>query len=185
MKRIAIGVTLALALALAACQTTPTPYQPLGAPGATVSGGFTDQRLDGTHFRVTFRGNSVTSREQVETFMFYRAAELTVGRGFDWFEMAHRDIENRGGAYINGWGAGWSPSWRFRGAAGWGGWGWGDPFWDSYEVQPIDEYEAIAEIAIGRGPRPERDPGAFDARQVMTNLGPKIVRPATASAPAP
>jgi hypothetical protein len=182
MKRIAIAAAATLALGLAACETTPTPYQPLGAPGATVSGGFTDQRLDETHFRVTFRGNSLTSREQVETFMLYRAAELTVSQGFDWFETAHRDIENRGGAYITGWGGGWggawAPSWRFRGADGWGAWGWGDPFWNTYDVQRIDEYEAIAEIAVGRGPRPERDPGAFDARQVMANLGPKSVRPA-------
>jgi hypothetical protein len=184
MKRIAIAAAATLALALAACQTTPTPYQPLGAPGATVSGGFTDQRLDETHFRVTFRGNDLTSRERVETFMLYRAAELTVSQGFDWFEMAHRDTENRGGAFItgSGFGGGWSPYWRFRGAAGWGAWGWGDPFWDSYDVQRINEYEAIAEIAMGHGPPPTGRAGAFDARQVLANLGPKIVRPAEAAA---
>ena len=181
MKRIAIAAaTLALgaALGLAACETAPTPYQPLGAAGNTVSGGFTDQRLDDTHFRVAFRGNSMTSRERVETFMLYRAAELTAGQGADWFVMVHRDTENRGGAYITGWDSGWAPSWRFRGAAGWGAWGWGDPFWSSYDVQRIDEYEAIADIAIGRGPKPGA--GAFDARQVMANLAPKLVRPAPA-----
>lgn len=180
MKRIAIAIAVTLALGLAGCETTPTPYQPLGAPGATVAGGFTDQRLDEIHYRVTFKGNDVTSREQVETFMLYRAAELTVSQGFDWFQMVHRDTENRGGAYINSWGGAWSPSWRFRGAGGWGAWGWGDPWggpgWGGYDVQPINEYEAIAEIAMGHGPRP--GVGAFDARQVMANLGPKIVRPA-------
>ena len=85
MKRIAIVVAATLALGLAGCETTPTPYQPLGAPGATVAGGFTDQRLDETHFRVTFKGNDLTSRERVQTYLLYRAAELTAGQGFDWF----------------------------------------------------------------------------------------------------
>ena len=181
MKRIAIAAaTLALgaALGLAACETAPTPYQPLSSSNA-VSGGFTDQRLDDTHFRVTFRGNDLTSREQVETYLLYRAAELTVSQGFDWFEMVSRHTENRGDAFVTGYGGYWAPYWRFHGGWGWGGW---DPFWDGpwggyYDVQRIDRYEAIAEIAVGRGPKPGGNLRAFDARQVMANLAPKIIRP--------
>jgi hypothetical protein len=179
MKRIAMIAAASLALGLAACETTPTPYQPLGAPGAQVSGGFTDQQLDATHFRVTFRGNSFTSREQVETYLLYRAAELTTGQGFDWFEMVERQTHNNGSTYISGYGGYWAPYWRFHGGWGWNAWDpfWGDPFWDSAYVERIDRYEAIAEIAVGRGPKPEHDVRAFDARQVMANLGPKIARP--------
>lgn len=178
MKRIAIVAAAVLALGLAACETTPTPYQPLGAPGATVSGGFTDQRLDETHFRVTFKGNDLTSREQVETYLLYRAAELAVSQGFDWFEMVSRDTENRGGAWVSGYGGYWSPYWRYHGGFGWGAWGpyGGGPFWGGYDVQQIDQYEAVAEIAVGHGPKPAGDVRAFDARQVMSNLAPKIVR---------
>jgi hypothetical protein len=178
MKRAVIVLGAVLAISLAAC-TTPTPYQPL-VTGGTASGGFTDQRLDETHFRVTFRGNSMTSREQVETYLLYRAAELTVGQGYDWFEMVSRATENRGGAWVTGYGGAWAPYWRFHGGWGWNAW---DPFWGDpwgYDVQRIDEYEAIAEIAVGHGPHAERDVRAFDARQVMANIGPKIVRPVAA-----
>lgn len=177
MKRIAIAVAAVLALGLAACETTPTPYQPLSSSNA-VSGGFTDQRLDDTHFRVTFKGNDLTSREQVETYLLYRAAELTVSQGFDWFEMVDRHTENRGATWVSPEGPYWAPYWRFHGGWGWGAW---DPFWDGpwggYDVQRIDQYEAIAEIGAGHGPRPANDARAFDARQVMSNLAPKIVRP--------
>ena len=177
MQRIAIVVAATLALGLAACETAPTPYQPLSSANA-ISGGFTDQRLDETHFRVTFRGNDLTSREQVETYLLYRAAELTVSQGYDWFEMVDRSTENRGAAFVPAYGY-WSPYWRFHGGWGWGAWDpyGGGPWGGDYDVERIDEYEAIAEIAVGHGPKPEHDVRAFDARSVMANLGPKLARP--------
>ena len=176
---IALAAALALSLGLAACETA-TPYQPLAA-GAKVSGGFTDQRLDDNHFRVTFRGNDMTSREQVETYLLYRAAEVTVNNGFDWFEMVERHTHNRGGYWVEPWGTYgyWGPYWRFHGAFGWDDWDpyWGGPFWGGYDVQRVDRFEAAAEIAVHHGPKPADDKRAFDARQVLANLGPKIVRP--------
>ena len=40
-----------------------------------------------------------------------------------------------------------------------------------------DRYEATAEIFMGKGPKPVNDATAFDAREVIANLGPTIVRP--------
>jgi hypothetical protein len=173
MKRFAIAVVASLALGLAACQTAPTPYQPLGTPGATLAGGFTDQRLDDTHFRVTFKGNYLTSRDQVETYLLYRAADLAQSQGFDWFEMVSRQTSDHGVVTTS-----WAPYWRYHGAFGWGAWDpyAGGPFWDDGDVQQLDQYEAVAEIAVGHGPKPADDVRAFDAHQVMANLGPKIVR---------
>jgi hypothetical protein len=169
----AIALAAVLSMSLVACETA-TPYQPIATANA-VSGGFTDQQLDDTHFRVTFRGNAMTSREQVETYLLYRAAELAVDRGYDWFEMVDRQTHNNGSTYVSS----WSPYWRFHGGWGWSGWDpfWGDPFWDSTYVDRIDRYEAIAEVAVGRGPKPAADTHAVAARQVMANLAPKIVRP--------
>jgi hypothetical protein len=182
MKPSAFAVAALLAL-LAAC-TTPTPYQPL-TTGTTSPGGYTDQRLDDTHFRVTFSGNTATSREQVEDYLLYRAAELTTGKGFDWFEMVDRHTENTGESYITpefyGYGAGWGywrPSWRFHRHGGWAYGPWGGPWgWDDYEVEHFDRYTATADVVVGHGAPPAGDKRAFDARAVMQNLGPKIVRP--------
>jgi hypothetical protein len=182
MKAPAIIVAALLVLGLAACETA-TPYQPL-ARGTVVSGGYSDQMLDDTHFRVTFSGNDTTPREQVESYLLYRAAELTSSKGFDWFEMVDRHTQNTGESFVEPYGPWgyWSPTWRFRGRrGGWfygGGFGyWGDPWGPYGDLDTINRYSASAEVVIGHGPKPAGDARAFDARQVMQNLEPKIVRP--------
>lgn len=187
MKTAALIAALAVVGGLAGCETA-TPYQPL-EKGSATSGGFTDQRLDADHFRVTFRGNDLTSRETVETYLLYRAAELTVSQGFDWFETVDRHTERDRRTYVDPdpfYGPGypwayWRPYWSYYGP-GFGGraWGpfWGDPFWaDSVQIQTVQKFQASSEIVMGHGPKPKDDARAFDARAVMTNLGPKIQRP--------
>jgi hypothetical protein len=168
---------------LTAC-TTSTPYQPISSAHAS-AGGYGDQQIEPNRFRVTFAGNSMTSRQTVETYLLYRAAQLTVERGQDWFQMADRNTERRSNTYVDQpFGPGpfgyWGPSWRYRGRGfGWRGWDpfWGDPFWDStVNVRTVDRYEATAEIVTGRGPKPN-DPRAFDARAVLANLRATIQPP--------
>jgi hypothetical protein len=189
MKRrsAAIAAVLALAAGLSACATA-TPYQP-NMPGAAVSGGYSDYRLDQNKFRVTFAGNTLTSRETVERYLLYRAAELTVAQGYDWFSVDARDTDKTTRTYIDppmyspSWSYGyWAPYWRYYGSSwGWRTWDpyWGDPFWaDRMDVRTVERYEATADITMMHGPRPANDPRAFDARQVMANLGPTIQLPA-------
>lgn len=181
--RAVLAATLGAAL-LGACATA-TPYQPLGARGTGASGGFSDVQLAANRFRVTFAGNSLTSRERVETYLLYRAAELTRERGFDGFTIVDRNtdrnVETR--VYRDPFGPGryrwWRPYWRYRGA----GWGWrrwdpwfGDPFWaDTVDVHTVQRFEASAEIVMFRGTRD--DEKSFDAREVLSNLGPGIEMP--------
>ena len=190
MKRLLLAAAAAAAIggALAGC-ATPTPYQP-AVSESRYSYGYRDQRLDADNWRVTFAGNSLTSRETVERYLLYRAAELTVQQGFDWFETTDRKTERHSRYYANpdpfyssgfgyhyGWG--WRPHWRYWGHRGWVGWDpWvGDPFWSSrVDIQEVSRYEATAEIGMGRGPAPEGR-RVFNAREVMTNLGPTIELP--------
>jgi hypothetical protein len=188
LKTLALIAAVGVApLMLAACETA-TPYQPLARGNATF-GGFTDQRLDADRFRVTFAGNSLTSRETVETYLLYRAAELTLQSGYDWFEMVDRHTDRDRRTYLDPdpfygpgyrWG-GWRPYWRYHGGFGWRTWDpfWGDPFWhDTYTT--VDRYEAGAEILMHHGAKPEGEQRAFDAHEVSANLGPKIQRPTEA-----
>ncbi len=186
MMKIGKKWTLAtgLMLALGAC-TTATPYQPAGQSRAA-PGGYADEQIEANRFRVTFSGNSMTSRETVERYLLYRAAELTRQRGYDWFVMADRNTERRSRTYVDrpfapGAFGYWGPSWRYYGRGfGWRSWDpyWGDPFWDSrIDVRTVDRYEASAEIVMGRGRKPADNVRAFSAEEVMTNLGPNIVRP--------
>jgi hypothetical protein len=186
-KTLALIAAVGLTLGLSACETA-TPYQPLER-GSQASGGFTDQKLDTDHFKVTFNGNTLTSRGTVESYLLYRAAELTVAQGYDWFETVDRHTERDKRTYIDSdpfYGPGYAygyfrPYWSFYGRGyGWRAWGpfWGDPFWgDTATVSTVEKFEASAEIAMHHGPKPLGDAKALDAREVMANLGPKIMRP--------
>ncbi len=185
------GVVAAVALAalLTACATA-TPYQP-NIAGQKAQGGFSDRRLETDRYQVNFAGNSVTSRETVERYLLYRSAEVTVQAGYDWFETADRRTDREARAVIDNWGYGagwggygyggypygyWRPAWRGYYGGYWGPWG--DPFWGgSTEIRTIEKFQASAEILLHKGPKPAGDPRAYDAREIITNLGPTIQRP--------
>lgn len=193
MKRalMAALATIALASGLTACETA-TPYQRLN-PANSEAGGYSDVRLNADRWRISFSGNSMTSRETVERYLLYRAAELTVSQGYDWFQENQQHTDRQSSLYVDpfystGWGAtygyGWQPDWRFHRMGfygGWSDWGpgygpWGfDPWGPSY-VEQFNRYEVSADITMGHGPRPAGGK-ALDAREVMMNLGPGIQRP--------
>lgn len=188
-KRIlALGSAAAIALsagALTGC-ATPTPYQPYRAGNLSAAhGGYSEQRLAPDRFLVRFHGNELTSRERVEGYMLYRAAELTLQNGYDSFEIIERhtehDVETRvrpdpfyppwyGSTY--GW---WRPHWRYYyPEAGWSPW---HPYgYGSVDIQRVESFEAEAEILMRRG---VVDLGrrVFDARRVISDLGPTIQLP--------
>lgn len=165
------------ALALSACATA-TPYGP-ASPDSRY--GYSQQRIEGDRFRVNFAGNSVTSRDQVEMSLLLRAAEVTVENGGDWFTTVNRatdrDTRLAGTAdpfYYDRYSPFWGPSWRYSRRGLWSPWR--DPFGPDFDVRQIDRYEATSEILIGRGRKPANDPNAFDAREVIANVGPRVAR---------
>lgn len=168
---------VAVAGLLAACATA-TPYQ----PSETAGYGFHEQTIESNRVRITFRGNTLTDRETVETYLLYRAAEVTLQNGKDYFVVADRDTEEHSRLQGDGYG----PSrygfryWAYRPHWGWSPWY--DPFWDQpTRYREVTRYEAIAEIAMFNGQKPADDPNAFDAREVQANLQGRIVRPQPAS----
>lgn len=191
------GSMLAIAV-LSAC-ATPTPYQPNLAvqPGRPAPGGFSELRIEPSRYRVSFAGNSLTSRETVESYLLYRAAELTVAQGYDGFAIADRQTDRQSRAYVqtdpfySSWYGShyghFAPSWRYYGHGHGHGWNtWGPQMGSSFfgnrmDIRTIEKFEATAEIVMRRGPKPADDPAAFDARAVLENLGPRIQRPAPAS----
>src|ERR1700722_4754796 len=110
MKRLLIAAAAGAAPGGLAARETRTPHPPL-TPAAASSGGYSDTKLEQDRWRVTFAGNSMTSRETVETYLLYRAAELTVSQGYDWFETVERQTDKHsetqvdpiGGPYGYGW----------------------------------------------------------------------------------
>ena len=175
MFRTFLIISLA-ALGLAACATS-TPYQPAAGTGY----GFSEQRIEENRYRVTFRGNSSTTRETVENSLLFRAAELTLQNGYDYFVAVENDTEasrsySRStspalfGRYSYGYPGGY---YAFPYCAY--GFGWGYPY-DSY-TREITRYSAVAFISMHRGQKPADNPQAFDARSVIENLRPVVLGP--------
>ena len=151
---------------MAACES-PTPYQP-----ATDGFGYYEQRLEDNRYRVSFAGNASTPRETVQNYMLYRAAQVTVESGHDWFKMVGQNLERDTRYYNSGF--------------------YNDPFYydrhyDRFDTfgpglssstsYPINEYEAFADILVFEGEKPTDDLQAYDARDVLQRLGPQVVRP--------
>lgn len=159
-----VGFVAVGAMALAAC-ATPTPYGPSDGQY-----GYSEQRLEDDHFRVMFSGNHSTPRDQVENFLLYRAAELTVQEGYDYFVVTEREVEA-------------DTSYRSRpmfhtgysyGSRGFPYYALGFSWADDDVTTERRRYEAIAYIVMGAGEEPAGDPFAFDAREVMENLWPQV-----------
>ncbi len=164
-------------LLLTACATT-TPYGPAAQGGGY---GFSDQRIESNRYRITFRGNSSTPRETVENSLLYRAAELTVDQGFDYFVVIENetdaDTSLRGTSYpafYGRYGAGYPFHRSFYAFPYYAyGFGWGYPY-DSY-VREVTRYSAVAFVAMHQGEKPSDNPNAFNAREVLNNLGPIVL----------
>ena len=165
-----------IAAGLAACATA-TPYQPAGDGGY----GFSEQRVEANRYRITFRGNSLTTRETVENSLLFRAAELTLQNGFDHFIVVENETEARTSYSSTA-----SPAFYGRYAYGYPGYyyafpyyaygfGWGYP--RDYYTREITRYSAVAFVTMHKGPKPQDNPSAFDARDVIDNLRPIVLGP--------
>lgn len=188
MKRLSLAAAIA-ALAFTAACATATPYQ----QATSSDRGFSDMKIEDNRYQVEFSGNSLTDRKTVETYLLFRAAEITKQNGFDHFRVVRRDTDANTRVIPSG--AAYSPfydhfhlNYRYFGPRAsyfydpyrrvrYGRFSYYDPFWDG----PIDyreqtSYVANAEIVMGKGPKPD-DVAFFDADQVIFNLAGQIQRP--------
>ncbi|WP_417622037.1 CC0125/CC1285 family lipoprotein [Parasphingorhabdus sp.] len=186
-KLVAKGAALMMTFLLFACATA-TPYQP-NLPGQKVAGGYSQTRLTDDRYEVSFEGNTLTSRERVESYLLYRAAELTVQNGYDWFVLLDHETETERRTYIDRYPRYsrygpyydyWRPHWSYYAGSDWVIWHPYGPgrFW-SYEVdsRTVEKFKVFAEIRMGKGTMPENGDRVFDARTVITDLEPTIERP--------
>ena len=159
-------LVLAATLTLAACGT-PTPYQP-----AADGHGYVEQPLEEDRYRVTFSGNSLTPRATVENYLLYRAAELTLERGYEHFVVVEKDIERSTTYHSTGTGLGGHHgfhSFHHGHHHGFGGFA-------STTARPRDRYTAFANIVMRAGETPEDAHDAYDAHAVLERLEPKVAR---------
>ncbi|MBI1361643.1 MAG: hypothetical protein GC155_15300 [Alphaproteobacteria bacterium] len=79
MKRFLLA---GLMLAAAGCASAPTTPS-----GPAPSAGFTDTQISGNRYRVSYEGPTNLTDSQVETRTLAHAAQLTLDKGKEWFEI--------------------------------------------------------------------------------------------------
>ncbi|WP_312783742.1 CC0125/CC1285 family lipoprotein [Brevundimonas sp.] len=157
MKRLTFGLIAASALALSACAS----LAPYGPQQSARGQGFSEQQIESNRFRVTYNG--VGAPGPVVDRALFRAAQLTVDQGYDWFEVTQRWIDGRPDSA-----GGVRPSVSIGAGGGrYGGYsasgvGVGLGF-DLSGPQPTS---TTLEIVMGRGARPDR-PDVYNARGVQ------------------
>lgn len=162
---------------LSACATV-TPYAPAGSDGGY---GFADQKLETNKFRVSFSGNSSTSRQAVENYLLYRAAELTRQTGNDYFVIIEDDTEIHKSYSVSSTFPRYGrrdyligrrkhhysyPYYSY-------GFEWGGRY--DQQVHEFTRYSAEAYITMHKGSKPSAD-NAFVASEVIENLAPFIAK---------
>jgi len=158
-----IALAAAIAAVLACACATLTPYQP-----ARNGEGYSEQRLESNRYRVAFAGNSATSRQTVENYLLYRAAELTLDNGYDYFELSGGAIEREARSASG-------LSFGFGGFSFGSNAAFGVGVGTSTAEGPA--YHDEADVVMFHGRKPDDDPVAFDAHEVKSNLESHIKRP--------
>ncbi|MDB5968540.1 MAG: hypothetical protein JWQ90_990 [Hydrocarboniphaga sp.] len=164
-----VTIAAALVAALLAACATATPYQP-----AKDGQGYSEQRLETNRYRISYTGNSATPRDTVENYLMYRAAEVTLNNGYDWFVIADR--QTRADPAKSG-GSSGSVGLGIGGSSGNFGSGLSIGLGTILGGGNGQAYDAQADILVFKNPKPADNLKAFDAREVRDNLQAGIKRP--------
>jgi hypothetical protein len=169
-RAIVRAAAVAALLAAGGGCATPTAYQP-----SRDGYGYADQQIEADRYVVSFSGNAVTPRRVVETYLLYRAAEVTLASGHDGFIITDRETD--ASTRYTGWVD--SPVYGGFGSGlygGGGGFGFGVGV-GTISAYPTTRYTAQATIVVFSGEKPKDNVQAYDARDVIDRLRPTIAFP--------
>ena len=139
-------------------------------------GVFTVKPSGPSTFKLVVTGKTFTSRGDIEKYLAYRAARLTIEQGGQWFTLNEdrgkgetgvpvpvRDLEGPRYSFRMKY---FRPVWRYKtsGSQAWTRWSpfAGAPF-ISTDPKTISDFEVSVEIVVHKGPMDDADPLAFEA----------------------
>ena len=152
-------IAVSALLILGAC-ATETAYGPATSDRAK---GYSEMAIENNRFRITYRDNTM---ELARSRALRRAAEITIERGDDWFQIVNAysdtgELSGGGGSSVSIGGSGGSSGRSSFGV------GVGVSLPLGGNSGPV---EHVMEIVTAPGPKPD-NPDAYTAADVIQNLG--------------
>jgi hypothetical protein len=153
------------------------PEVPSAKPGI-----FTLQKKGATRYHLVVKGRQFTSRDAIEKYLLYRAAELTLDQHDSWFTLIETRAKGDTAPPSKGDPEGlrfsfrmayWRPAWRYKlaGAATWQSW---SPFsgvaFPVADPKTVTDFEVNADIVLHKGIMNDSDPLAYEAGAVSDLL---------------
>ena len=197
MKR-SIGTGLALAalcasMGLSFAAEAPAPAKPAAAaqpaPGDTLPmvppakpGVFTATKKGATGYHLVVAGHKFSTRSDIEKYLAYRAAELTMEQKANWFTFVESRAKTDTAPVPKRDPAGlrysfrmeyFRPVWRYKtsGSPAWQSW---SPFagaaFPTVDPKTITDFEVSADIVLRQGQMDDANPLAFEAGAVSDLL---------------
>jgi hypothetical protein len=155
-----LGIALGIAVCFSLAAADANEMVPPAGPGV-----FTAKQVGPGTFKLVVAGHTFTSRGDIEKYLAYRAARLTIEQEAEWFTLK----EDRGkGETVEA-----VPIWRYKvnESAAWTRW---SPFsgaaFISADPKTIIDFEVSAEIVVHKGPMDDADPLAFEAHALSDLL---------------
>lgn len=167
-------VCLVLALSLTACQT---PYQGMG-----FGGGVSASVIDGTHARISAKGNGFTDSATIQEYALLKAAEVTTAANKHYFKIVNASDTTRHTSYT-------TPTQSYTTTTGtvnantygnnvYGSYQ-GNTSTTTYGGQTTNFVKPGTDVIIRmffEGEVDAKQPGVFDAAAIMQNLGAKYIK---------
>jgi hypothetical protein len=173
-----LGITFGIAVCFSLAAADTSEMVPPADPGV-----FTAKPVGPGTFKLVVAGHGFTSRGDIEKYLAYRAARLTIEHGADWFTFKEdrgkgetveavpvRDPEGPRYSFRMKY---FRPVWRYKvnESAAWTRW---SPFsgaaFISADPKTITDFEVSAEIVVHKRPMDDADPLAFEAHAVSDLL---------------
>lgn len=167
----------ATAQAASAGAQDQAPEVPPAKPGV-----FTLQKKGATRYHLTVKGHTFSSRDAIEKYLLYRAAELTLDQHDSWFTLVEARAKgdtipaskpDPAGLRYSFRMAYWRPVWRLKlaGAPAWQNW---SPFsgaaFPVTDPKTVSDFEVSADIVLHKGIMNDADPLAYEAGAVSDFL---------------
>jgi len=157
-NKAAVMAVITAALLMTGCTT----YGEMG-----FTGGVSATQIDGNTFRIESRGNAFAGSSQIKDFAMMRAAEATLQSGNDYFVIVTAEDMSRTDISV-------TPRTATSQTNVFGNTATTQTTYSGGEINSYDKPGQDLIIKVFKGDKPQNNPNAYSAREIVQFLGPKV-----------